>query len=574
MPRAIISLVGTSLLTRHIEALRDEGKLASQFSEFLRGHDSNEHRKIAEIVEIIDPEKGNELVSYLKEAINNPAASAERNSLSNMHLQKKDILYFLASNTLPGKICAQALYQYYKEQNNYYDVREPIIILKLKDKDTFNDGLRELTDKIVKIISDEKKNGNEVIINATGGYKPESTFATLSGILEGAEVNYLHEEFSEPVKLPSIPISFNLSLFHSYAVWIKYAIKGSQKAYDKLPQQLQALISFNQEQDSLFTPLGKVLWNAYLNAISPRGRKLPEMGLIGRLDKEYRDKVLKFVEKWDSLWTGDQVPQMVDHEQSHCQDVLLLAEQALLPILEEEANFLTRKELYYLISAIFLHDVGHATTTDENGEILLPEEIRKNHAELGYKMIEKDPGEFGFARFNDEAKRIATIGKYHDETKWKLTELPGLDDGIRVQFITALLRVFDAADCQISRVGEEDYREKRLKANQREKELYQALQKKNPQGRIKEYIDSKINFLEVQNWHFDLHSQISLVHMEPEKADNRWNIKIVYHPVKPDAVKGKGFEDFISKELDAPGVQEVLDRNSISFQVERGEPLA
>ena len=490
-----------------------------------------------------------------------------------MPLQPGDIIYFLASNTLPGKICAQALYQYYKDQKGY-DVREPIPILKLTDKDNFNDGLRELTDKIVEIISDEKKAGHqEVIINATGGYKPESTFATLSGILVGAQVNYLHEEFSQPVELPSIPISFNLSLFHRYAMWIKYAIKGRQEAHDKLPQQLQALISFNPGQYSPLTPLGEVLWNAYRSAISPRGRKLPERGLIETLDEDDRGKVLRFVEKWDSLWTGDQVPQMVDHEQSHCQDVLSLAEQALVPILEAQDNFLTRKELYYLVSAIFLHDVGHATTTDENGEPLFPEEIRRNHAELGYRMIEKDPTEFGFRSFDAEAKRIATICKYH-ETKWKLTELPEPDDGIRVRFITALLRVFDASDCQESRVGEEPYRIARLKANEREKDLYSSLLKEKPEGKIKEYIESKINFLEVQKWHFDLHSQISLVHMETEKADNRWNIKIVYHPVKPDAVKGKGFEDFISKELDAPGVQEVLDRNSISFQVERGEPLA
>jgi len=570
MSKAIISLVGTSLLTKHIEVLLENNKLG-EFISFLKGYNQTIHKKPLEIVEKINPCKGSEVVNYLKDRIGNERkASAETNSLSQMFPQPNDTLYFLSSNTLHGKICAQALYQYYK---NKYAVKEPIVIKNLK-KDTFKfkQGLRELTDKILKIIQDEKKKGKEVIINATGGYKPESLYAALSGILEGAKAQYIHEEFDTPVELPSVPINFNLSIFYKNATWIRSARKGNQQAYNKLPAELQNLITFKPNQDSPFTPLGEVLWNAYRFAISHRGRVSPDVGLlIDKLKSEHREKVFKFIEKWDSLWLGDQVPQMVDHGQSHCQDVLNFAEQALVPILNEDRDFLKEKEIYYLISAIFLHDIGHAEIIDEAGNILFPEDIRKKHGEFTYLMIKNNFREFGFDKFNNEAKLIAKICKYH-QRRYELPELPEKEDGIRVRFITALLRVFDACDRQISRAGEEEYRRMQLHANEREKKLYQKiLTQMKPEGQIKNYIESKIKFIEKQEEHFEIHSKISLVHIEPERLSDKWKCKIIYHPVKGERIKE--FEDYISEELNAPCVQDTLADNSLKFEIQKGEPL-
>jgi len=573
MARVIISLVGTSLLTNHIESLLDANKINAFASEFLNGYQRTMHRKPRDIVEIIKSDKEEELASCLKNTIssgNETQASAETNSLSKISLQSKDILYFLSSNTLSGQICAKSLYQYYNGKNCFV-VKGPIIIQKL-EKDTFEGGLRELTDRIVEIIDKQKRQGNEIIINATAGYKPESAYATLSAILGGVKTNYIHEEFDSAVELPPIPINFNLSIFHKNATWVRLASKGNERVYQKLPKGLKDLIIFNQQRDSPFTPLGRVLWNAYLTAISPRGRITPDIGLINKLHPEHQAKVFKFIEKWDSLWVGSQVPQMVDHEQSHCQDILNLTEQALLPILEENANFLIKEEIYYFISAIFLHDIGYAETTDDAGNILFSEDIRKRHSELTYQTIKNDPKDFGFKEFNNEARLIAKICKYH-QRRYKLTELPEKENAIRVRFLTTLLRIFDACDCQKSRAGEEDYREMRLHANEREKNLYQKiLEQKNPKGWIKEYIESKIEFIEKQEEHFRIHSKISLVHIEPERLTDRWKCKIVYHPTeKRGAIED--FENYIYGELNAPCVQKTLADNSLEFKIENGECL-
>lgn len=568
MPKAIISLVGTSLLTNHIQALLDENRFDNFVSDFLKSYDKTRHKKPKDIVEIIKPDKEEELARYLKDTLgpgNLTQASAETNTLSRMPLQQEDILYFFCSHTLPGKICAKSLYQYYNEQN-LYAVKKPIPIPYLV-KDTFNEGIRELTDKIVEIISYEKGQYHKIIINATGGYKPESTYATLSGILGDVETNYIHEEFDSLVKLPPIPISFNLSVFHRNAIWIRLAQKGNEEAYRKLQAAgLQDLINFNPGKNSPFKPLGKVLWDAYRLAISPQGRITPDIGLIDKLNPEHQKKVSNFLDKWDYLWTGDQVPQMVDHEQSHCQDVLNLAEEALLPILQVEEKFLSKEELYYLIAAIFLHDIGHSATTDENGKMLLPEDIRTDHGALAYQMIKNHPNDFGFDSFNDEANLIATVCKYHQK-KWNLSDLPEYKDRIRIRFIPALLRIFDACDRQISRAGEEGYREMRLHANEREKKLYQKmLEQWNLQGEIKNYMESKIKFIEKQEEHFKIHSKISLVHIKPDKLNHRWRCKIIYHPIKKRGRIGE-FENYINEELNAPYVKKTLADNSVTFEV-------
>lgn len=575
MSRAIIILVGISLLTKHIEKIIFNKNKFDDFTiRFLNGYNIAVHRKIEDIIEIINPDKKRQITEYLKDTVgslNLNEASAETNSLSHLHLQKEDILYFLSSNTQPGKICTNVFYEYYR---NFYNVKKPIIIYNLdKNIFNFNQGIRELSDKIVEIIISEKGKGNEVIINATGGYKPEGIYATLSGILNDVKVVYIHEGFNSLIELPSIPISFNLSIFHRNAIWIRLAQKGNVQAFSRLPTELQKLIDFNPGQDSPFKPLGEILWNSYCFSISPQGRVYPKLGLIDRLNSAHQNRVSTFLEKWDSLWLGDQIPQMIDHEQSHCQNVLNFAEQTLLLILEKDGEFLSEKEIYYLLAAIFLHDIGHSETIDENDKILNPEDIRENHSELTYQMIKNNPKDFGFNKFNEEAESIATICKYH-QRKWDTSGLPEVDkNGIKIRLITVLLRVFDACDMQRSRAGEEDYREMKFHANEREKKLYKKmLEEENPAGIIKEYIESKVKFIEKQKEYFKIHSEISLVHIEPENLDNKWICKIICHPVKDKKII-QGFKKYIDGELNAPHVKETLTTNLIDFEVEAGKLL-
>jgi len=74
----------------------------------------------------------------------------------------------------------------------------------------FKEGIDDLLNKYARVIKELKGSGYRVIIMPVGGYKPECTYATIVGLLFGADkVVYIHESFREIVELPLIPINID-----------------------------------------------------------------------------------------------------------------------------------------------------------------------------------------------------------------------------------------------------------------------------------------------------------------------------------------------------------------------------
>lgn len=74
--------------------------------------------------------------------------------------------------------------------------------------DEFDFGLVEVLDKVSSIIRERRSKGWRVYINATPGFKAETTFIVLISLIMGADgVVYVHESFNKPVLIPSIPLS-------------------------------------------------------------------------------------------------------------------------------------------------------------------------------------------------------------------------------------------------------------------------------------------------------------------------------------------------------------------------------
>ena len=90
-----------------------------------------------------------------------------------------------------------------------YVVGEPLRIRGLgRSVNVFEEGLVNLVDEVVSRIIDARRKGTLVYINATPGYKAETTFLVIAGLLAGAvSIYYIHEAFGEPVNLPTLPLS-------------------------------------------------------------------------------------------------------------------------------------------------------------------------------------------------------------------------------------------------------------------------------------------------------------------------------------------------------------------------------
>lgn len=151
-------------------------------------------------------------------------AGAEINSITGILkqelLNERENLYILASDTGDGQLIGNVLKSYYGNRKNPFNFKrlEVFKIDGLTDESPHRfktEGLRNLVKAISKIV---KKHGTEnVLINATGGYKAQISFAGMIGQALEIPVCYLFEKFSEVIELPPQPISLDLSFWLDHA---------------------------------------------------------------------------------------------------------------------------------------------------------------------------------------------------------------------------------------------------------------------------------------------------------------------------------------------------------------------
>lgn len=178
-------------------------------------------------------------------------------------------------------------------------------------------------------------------------------------------------------------------------------------------------------------------------------------------------------------------PWFVDHGFEHAKGVLAVLDRILLPKFMNDETYLNDKELFYLLCAVLLHDIGMCY----GGEIEMKEysdeciEVRKHHGLRSADII-KGMKELGLDK--DERDVIAEIAKYH-QSKAPLTdaqaekfgrrkiedepirkEIAGKDhERIRLGFLAALLQLADACDINYRRANKEVY-DRQLKENKKE----------------------------------------------------------------------------------------------------------
>lgn len=84
---------------------------------------------------------------------------------------------------------------------------QEVEVRAMASPDEFEEGLVEILDKVVRAVASARGRGLRVYVNATPGFKAETTFFVLASLLVGADsVVYIHESFRAPVILPAPPI--------------------------------------------------------------------------------------------------------------------------------------------------------------------------------------------------------------------------------------------------------------------------------------------------------------------------------------------------------------------------------
>lgn len=150
-------------------------------------------------------------------------ACAEGNSLKRLmnedKLRQGDRIIFLHSATAEGALCGDALTEYYS-LCGFTTKSVEIAGLNYEHKQFRNSGLKSLVDTLVKLLdryaSPSGSMEEPCMIVATGGFKAEVAYATLTGISYRVPVYYIHEKFDGIVEIPPLPISWDISLVAEY----------------------------------------------------------------------------------------------------------------------------------------------------------------------------------------------------------------------------------------------------------------------------------------------------------------------------------------------------------------------
>lgn len=233
--RTILTTVGTSLLTNAKRDLKVEQPDEQQLSNYIR-HTSAEK------------------------------ASAETNSLSRL-LQPGDHIVLLHSQTEESKRCAETLRRHYEGQGYKVSLREVPDLTYAESRFKMR-GLRSLVATLIDLIRSEKRQGREVVVNATGGFKAEIAYATLVGLLFDVPVYYIHEAFREIIEMPPTPVSWDYSLLaehEEFFEWISADLRQTAEVdawLRKLPGEIRLLL-VEEEGFTLLSPAGEAFYEAY-----------------------------------------------------------------------------------------------------------------------------------------------------------------------------------------------------------------------------------------------------------------------------------------------------------------------
>lgn len=136
--------------------------------------------------------------------------SAEIKSLVKMGLEKNDQVILITSDTIDGKLCGEAVKKFLITMGLSTEGSvqvKAIEGLQASDGVRFKkEGLKNLLNYLVKL------EYQDVIFNLTGGYKSVAPYLSLMGMVFNKPVKYIHENSSDVLTLPGVPLILDDSL--------------------------------------------------------------------------------------------------------------------------------------------------------------------------------------------------------------------------------------------------------------------------------------------------------------------------------------------------------------------------
>lgn len=195
-------------------------------------------------------------------------ASAEVHSLLQI-AESGDHLVFLHTATDKAKRCAQLLQEFFEKRGDKYSHIRLVPLQFQEDEHHIESlGLRNLVDAVIMELEKAQRSGQEVVINATPGFKLESGYSTIIGMLYHVPVKYIYEKFTRVVTLNPIALAWDTSLFLTYDWFFRWLddeprrLREVEEHLREIPEK-GAILSFltlpDTQNEVFLSPLGEVL---------------------------------------------------------------------------------------------------------------------------------------------------------------------------------------------------------------------------------------------------------------------------------------------------------------------------
>lgn len=287
--RKIITMVGTSIFEHYFEDNGDKN-IRNYYKDLMRKK-AEEHDIRVDVIE-----KG--LRSWFDRKQNDMVnLSAEIKSLIRIREELSDDLdiYLLCSDTVLSKLAGKLIKEILSEKFGFPIEKEAIVIknLQIWDRESFNEGIKNLINKIYEIAGEYWDN---VIINITGGYKASVPFLAVLAQINRCPIYYIFEDTDALIKIPYIPLDIRWEIFEKYEeFFFKLEKEGVSEIKNIKEEDRGDILSLIESVDNLYSlnPLGVALLERY-----KRGFKIFYVsGLFLEYVKSRRDDYKKIVDK-------------------------------------------------------------------------------------------------------------------------------------------------------------------------------------------------------------------------------------------------------------------------------------
>ena len=191
-------------------------------------------------------------------------ASAETNTLHAIGIHNQDHVLFLHSDTPEGRFCSERLQHFYAKRCRHVEGRS-LNALGYSQASFSQKGLKNLVQEAIEAVREARQKSLQPVFCATGGFKAEIAFLNLLGALLEVEVYYIHEQFREIVRLPRLPLNWDMqwvSERQDFFQWIDDEPRLSKEVENRLKArpELRTLIEDDTDGYSYLNAAGDLLF--------------------------------------------------------------------------------------------------------------------------------------------------------------------------------------------------------------------------------------------------------------------------------------------------------------------------